>query len=465
VDWTTFHNGVLGRSVCKRTWWAMNARVFVGLVFLTEVILEAGFRLKTNLAQGLSLKNVFLYGLLLVSLGNVFANIRRHPRVVRNAYIALLLLGLLASASVLFAPDLQGYRQYQPLAQLLGVKGLLFDSLIVLLVFSAALPRATDYWRVICYIITIVAAFVALMLIEVRLPGLNLYGFVTDDQRPRGPFGEPNQTAAVLALVLPLAIVSAIRSKGIGRFSSGFLAALIAAGLVVTGSRGGIVAATFGLGLLAIAIRKEVGISAKVLVISAIPVVLVVGWTLLPAQYQVLIEKRVVSIVDTQSDISKTSAGRTILWGEAVKQWEDAPILGHGWGYFREATGNVTHNEFLVFLVDTGAIGLGLYLVVWSCVLRIIFLAKRSGLGDKLVLTAYQAGIGSLLVAIFFVNLYLPWLVVWGVVGLIVAHCSSLVVLSRRATTLPGPSGAYVGSSILLEQRRGYQRPQNGTSR
>jgi O-antigen ligase len=152
-----------------------------------------------------------------------------------------------------------------------------------------------------------------------------------------------------------------------------------------------------------------------------------------------------------------------MLWEEAVNQWGNAPIVGHGWGYYREATGNVTHNEFLVFLVDTGVVGLLLYVALWTCVLRVISLARRSGRGDPLVLAAYQAGVISLLVAICFVNLYLPWLVVWAFVGLVLAHCSSLLQSGARASPVHGFSGGGFDRSLMAERGRGYWSP-SGTS-
>jgi O-antigen ligase len=276
--------------------------------------------------------------------------------------------------------------------------------------------------------VVILGFFSALMLLEVRFPGLGLYGFVTDDKRPRGPLGEPNQTAAVLAFILPVSIALAIRAKALLRMILSAVSVVLMAALVVTGSRGGMVAAAVGLALLLNAARKEMRMSGRVALLSIIPLLFMLGWALLPDQYQVLIEQRLMSLGDVQSDVRRTSAGRTMLWTAALEAWRSSPLFGYGWGFFREASGNATHNEYLVFLVDTGMVGFLLYLAVWFSVLRLLVLARRSGRGDGLILASFQAGVSALLVAIFFVNLFLPWLVVWPLIGLMLAECSRVLV-------------------------------------
>lgn len=410
----------------------MNARALVGLIFFVEILLEAGFRLKTNLAQGLSLKNVFLYGLLLASLANVLASNKRSPSALKNLYIAFFLLMLYSAFTVLYSPELGGFRHYDAMGAAILVKTLLLDSFIVLVVFSAALPRSTNYLRVMRWMVLLMGMFCALMLVEARFPGLDFYGFATLENRPRGPLGEPNQTAAVLGLLLPVAVAMIIRSKGWTRIFCGSAAVMLVAGLVLTGSRGGMVATTVGMAFLLYSARREIPFSSRVALICAVPLALMLGWALLPDSYQALIEQRLLSLGNVRADVERTSAGRTMLWAVGIEAWKSSPILGHGWGFYREASGSATHNEYLLYLVDTGLIGFVLYASMWAFVLRLLHLARRSGRGDGLILASFQAGVIALMLAIFFVNLFLPWLIVWSVVGLMLAESS------RQLIPVPG---------------------------
>lgn len=412
-------------------------------MFFIEVLLEAGFRLKTNLVQGISLKNAFLYGLLLISFAHVAGNTRRNPSQLKELYIAFTLLTLYAAVTVLFSPEMGSFRQYNSVGALIAVKNMLLDSLIALLVFSVALPRTTNYLRVIRLMVLVLGAFSVLMLLEVRFPGLGFYGFVTEDRRPRGPLGEPNQTAAVLAFVLPVAIAMSIRAKGLMRIALITAAVVLVAALVVTGSRGGIVAAAGGLAFLLYAARKEMRVPGRIALLSVLPLMVMLGWALLPDHYQLLIEQRLLSLGDVQADARRASAGRTMLWTAALEAWKGSPVLGHGWGYFGVASGSATHNEYLLYLVDTGVVGFLLYMAIWICALRLLHFARRTGRGDGLLLASFQAGVTSLMVAIFFVNLFLPWLVVWSLLGLMLAESARLIApaanqrLMGRASPLP----------------------------
>ncbi len=410
---------------------AMNPRAVIAMIFFIVILLEAGFRLKTNLAQGFSLKNAFLYGLLVASLANVFANSKRNPAIVKKIYIAFLLLTIYSAVTVFYSPEMGGFRQYNAVGAAIIVKTLLLDSLMALLVFSAALPRSTNYLRLIRWMVIVLGLLSGLVLVEVWVPGAEFYGYATLERRPRGPLGEPNQTAAVFALMLPVAIALLVRARGVMRVLCGGAAVMLVAALVLTGSRGGMVATTVGMAFFLVAARKELRFSSQVALISALPLAFMLGWALLPDHYQTLIEQRLLSLGNVQVDAERTSAGRTMLWTIGLEAWKRSPILGHGWGFYREASGSATHNEYLLYLVDTGVIGFVLYVSIWTFVIRLLHLARQSGRGDGLVLASFQAGVLGLMVAIFFVNLILPWLIVWSVVGLMLAESARILTLAE----------------------------------
>lgn len=418
----------------------MKARAFLALLFLFEVLLESGFQIKTNIIQGFSLKNGLLYGLLLLSIRPVISMVStsRGPlRLSVRAYVALCVWTL---ATCFMLSPVRGGAQYGTFAALIAAKSLVIDSCIAFLVFAAGLPRTTDILGLTRWIVLILSALSVLTLVEVRFPGLDIYGFATSENRPRGPLGEPNQTAAIIAMCLPIAIGWAVRLKSYSRIIFGACAVVLSANIVVTGSRGGVVAAGLGCLFLLFAIRREVRVSSRVLLLMAIPIVIAGGWALLPQASQSTVVERLLALGDVRTNAREVSAGRTLLWQWAYELWIQRPFLGHGWGYFRQTTGNATHNDYILYLVDTGVVGLACYALFWTGIVRLLHLTRRSGRGDPLMVAAFQASVIALMTAVFFVNLYMPWIFATSVAGAIIAYCVSLMVPVRRANDqmIPG---------------------------
>ncbi|NJN63409.1 MAG: O-antigen ligase family protein [Acidobacteria bacterium] len=70
-------------------------------------------------------------------------------------------------------------------------------------------------------------------------------------------------------------------------------------------------------------------------------------------------------ILGIQAEISRHGgSGRLGLWSQALDLWLESPIFGAGLRGFQERTGLAVHNTYLSVLVDTGVIGLAIYLAV-----------------------------------------------------------------------------------------------------
>jgi O-antigen ligase len=178
--------------------------------------------------------------------------------------------------------------------------------------------------------------------------------------------GNPNFVGAVLAALLPLAVVVAGRQRQ--RVVSVLIVVLPVAALAATGSRGAWLGAAAGLGTLALAWRQP---SRRVLVLAAL-LVGAAGVTVVQGSVRAL---------------ETTVRGRLYIWSVAAPHTGDHPLFGYGPGavaaqYPRweaerlrrkldedarryAAPQQHLHNDYLEALIDLGVPGA----VAWLCVL------------------------------------------------------------------------------------------------
>lgn len=90
-----------------------------------------------------------------------------------------------------------------------------------------------------------------------------------------------------------------------------------------------------------------------------------------------------------QNGTANTSfASRIYKWKTLIPEWEQSPFIGKGIGttvtvedaYENATVGNVPHNEYLRYLVETGVIGLAILL--WAVILLMRRLARRRRMSD-----------------------------------------------------------------------------------
>ncbi len=236
-----------------------------------------------------------------------------------------------------------------------------------------------------------------------------------DVARLSGTVGDPNEFAAVLVAGLPLAIALAAgsgRSLGL-RALGAATAALSVAGIVLSLSRGGLVALIVVLVMgLVFAGRWR----AKLLLVGPLIVLAGVGYLLAtPAALQ-----RVTS--------SNAGTGRTDLWTVGLRMVADRPVLGVGAGNFVNAsiryllrpgrlprsdlianTPKVDHNTYLEVLVYLGLVGAlmfgGLIVFTLGCGWRAVRLFARQRDGPmEMLARGWLIGMAGLLAADTFLS-------------------------------------------------------------
>lgn len=186
-------------------------------------------------------------------------------------------------------------------------------------------------------------------------------------RRAGATFVNPNHFAALMVVLLPLALAQTFlgRTKGPIRVFHGYGAAMMAAGLAVTMSRGGWLAGgsvliTFFVWLL---IRRR-----PMRIPALVGLGLVVVGTVLFLSTSAKARQR---INDVNAEGTADSGNRGPLWKPALAMWKDHPWTGVGPGHYDvrfpqyrdhtiQTSPGYAHNEYLNTLADYGAIGVGL---------------------------------------------------------------------------------------------------------
>jgi O-antigen ligase len=179
-----------------------------------------------------------------------------------------------------------------------------------------------------------------------------------------GIFGNPNDLATSLDLLIPVAAAFGLMRRGITRAAYFACAGLLAIGVMVTFSRGGF------LGLVAAALWMmwKAGRRNRGLTIAAFIALLTVFMFIMPAGYST----RITSIFDSSSDPTGSSQARRDLLERAKDVASNHLIFGVGMGNYTiySLHEQRAHNSFLEISAELGVIGLIAYLIMIFAPLR-----------------------------------------------------------------------------------------------
>jgi O-antigen ligase len=406
----------------------MNAGAIFLLLICTLLMLTMGFNFVDGIAEGASLKNLLLYGMLLWYGKEIRQGKARPLRQVGAVHKAFIVMALWAAFATLLA-FATGVSSYEIIGAVFVWKNEFFDVLAILLVTCVVIRNQNVAFAVLRLLLFGIAGLAALTVVEVTFTGVHFFGMDVDSLlvdavgRPKGPFGEPNQTAAVLAMLLPIALALAVPRDS---FRAAYLAVAmtLVAAILVTGSRGGLAGAAAGGLALMYLLRRSFGIGGKLVVLLALPLLAVLAWSIIPALTQEMMQERIESLFDARVNAEVASAGRTMIWGSALEIWQRQPFTGIGWTGFRNVFHGATHNEFMRYLTETGVVGLAIYLMLWWRVVSCFLIKPGASTRAPFVRAGALAAICALLVSTFFVNLYKPWLIVWCILGVLMCYLS-----------------------------------------
>lgn len=282
----------------------------------------------------------------------------------------------------------------------------------ILLVTSTTLSTRRE-------LVIVCAGFVvaALVSIVLAVPDISTVGPPAEsDDRLGGSVQNPNYLAAGLlsAAVLAAGLIPVV-SRPRSKWLLGCALLLIGAGLLATGSRGGLIAVAVATAAALLLMRGQ---RARVGALAVAGVVVGGLWFATVSG----------SVVERVWEF-ETGNGRVDLWSIAWRIGEEHPVLGVGWDNFRAEspdyvlrpgqlenvnliveTPKEVHNAYLSFFAETGVVGLGLWLAVVFALMRTTKLAaeRLQELGDPifagLARTVLIAQIGALAALVFAEN-------------------------------------------------------------
>jgi hypothetical protein len=274
-------------------------------------------------------------------------------------------------------------------------------------------------------------------------------------RRYRGIGVNPNTTAMLFAVALPLAVavwLDARSRRERGLASGAFL--LLAGSVVAAGSRGAAAAAVVGLLVLAVAHGCRAlprAVAAGVAVALAVTAILVTAvsaplsaaeaaraktlvgnterYTPNDAEYIVRLTDELGSGGSGSSRNVFDTSGRVEAWRGALRQGDDRPLLGYGFGTekavfvdrYRAFEGGVPENSFIGLFLQLGAVGLALFVALLVALTVVAVRFARAGdrtgalalavLAAAIVLAAVQSyvyAVGNVATLAFWMCAFLP---------------------------------------------------------
>jgi tetratricopeptide (TPR) repeat protein len=243
-----------------------------------------------------------------------------------------------------------------------------------------------------------------------------------DTLRARGPFVDPDHYASYLGMIMPLAIVGTLWPRIVAepksaygfRLFSGFTAALLAAAMLMSMSRGALVGSLVSLAVLLLVLFRSKTLDRDVTIVSlrkilfpllTASVVIALGvalaGTLSRGQVDVRWHAR-----NGSSEVSRDS--RPQVWLDTLKLVREFPLTGVGLGCYGEIFAHyqrppwspfvwdAAHDDYLQLAVETGIPGLMMLLAAGLIVgHRIAISLPRLPLKNVLTLAGLIAGLSG----------------------------------------------------------------------
>lgn len=265
-----------------------------------------------------------------------------------------------------------------------------------------------------------------------------------------GPYVDPDHFAGLMEMLLPVAILYLAEPTGKPKVAVlaplSLVAALAVAALLLSGSRGGLLAllaeivialALVGRGGRRIA-KRGLGAAIAAVVLAATLLFFWVdpGW----------VWKRLALVADVGGGPAWAELAdfRKTMVLDSLRMWRDHPLLGVGLGDFGTAYPryqsfpsdlwiDYVHDDYVQAIAETGAVGAVLILAALALFSRLAFrdLGQRLRSGGSLVQLGAALGCCGLLVHSFFdFNLHIP------------ANAAWFAVLAGIATTMQQPTRA-----------------------
>jgi O-antigen ligase len=245
---------------------------------------------------------------------------------------------------------------------------------------------------------------------------------------------DPNDMAMVLALALPMAWYLGMTARStLARWVGRAFLPLGVLAIGLTGSRGGMVAATVALLIVPLSMTRL----TPGRLISAMVMLMAAGALAVAYVPETTIER--FATIGTEVEGGRIG-GRAKLWRAGLEAYAARPIVGFGTGHYKSAitpilgpAAQVAHNSFISVLVEQGIIGFALYMAM---LLAVVHSAMRlRGLERRFALV--------LVLTLAVTMMPLTWedrRVVWIVTAILIGFSQARLVGRRGPVPEPAPA-------------------------
>jgi O-antigen ligase len=245
-----------------------------------------------------------------------------------------------------------------------------------------------------------------------------------------GMFGNPNDLATGLAILVPISVALALTRRGAERVLFFACTVALVSGIVVTFSRGGFL----GLVAMGAVLLWKVGRRNRAVTALAFFVLLGVFMGMMPGGYA----SRLTTIFNIEEDPTGSAQARRELLDRGMSLAIAHPVVGLGMGNFHiySIQEQVAHNSYLEIAAELGMGGLAAYLILIFAPLRSLRRIERETMNshsppadpgqssehnDYYLSVALQAAFIAYLVCSFFSSIEYLWYVYY-----LVAYAVSL---------------------------------------
>jgi len=407
-----------------------------------------------SLAPGLSVKNAILY-LIILALAARFV-VRGGIRLqLPRVHLWLGVLILYAMLSWLTTALLVRYKSYTLLSSGIDLKAYLLDNVLVFVLFLYGTETFADAKFLLKCILLAIAAANAVAIGNVA--GLFHIGMTTVGiggnlaGRVFGAFGHANETAALIACLLPAYVAAALSSNGVGRVVWALAAAASAGLMIMSGSRGAFASMVLATIVGTFMCRSLISARRAALVAAIILIIAVPMVALVSVKFGDILTQRVTELIFSPGT---SSVERTYIWMPIIDKMMANPtavITGFGWdAYDVMGFTFAVHNHYLWLWFELGVIGLGSYLMV---VAQLLITARRAAAiansETSRYLIAFIYGWLALSFAVLAALLFRPWLYIWAYT----AVTMRMALIATQTAKEPRQSAAPVAAATLFRSR------------
>lgn len=409
------------------------------LIALLIMVLAVGdvLGLDMSLAPGLSVKNAFVYVVAVALLFRIVleGESRLDLAIVHAWFVVLIGYAIL---TWLLAALVIEYRRYDLVDSAILLKAELLDAAVFFFACFHGVRNQRDIGVVLRAITLAVIAGNAVAITDVL--GWTDFGLKVGERgeeagRVFGTFGHANETATLIASMLPAMVGLAVLAHGVRKWVWIVGALVSAAVLLMTVSRGAYVGVVLGSALAAwlcrdvIPLRRVAAWAFAAVWVVALLVVAVSGLVGDVLTERVLGSSGVI-------DVGTASSGRTDIWWALIERMMSTPVTlltGYGWAtYSTMPFRYAPHNHYLGLWFELGLVGLLAYVaIIVTCVRRARSALRSAGPQIRPLLVAFIFGISCLSVILVFAELTTPWLYIWAYIG--VSMRATLIAASEPA--------------------------------